>query len=288
MIKNRLLLAAMACLLLAMSAPAPPKEIPLWPKGAPGSEGKTAPEKIVTLPNGEHTVSSVNNPSITPYIPAADKATGAAIIVAPGGGHKLMSIDHEGYSVGQWLQEHGIAAFVLKYRLAQEEGSTYTVDGDAVPDMQRAIRLVRSRAREWGIDTAKIGAMGFSAGGELAGLAAMRADNGLPNAADAVDKLSSKVNFQVLIYPGNSNRFEVTKKSPPVFIVCGNNDRADISEGMPQLYLKYKALNISAELHILAATGHGFGLRASSKGSMSLWPEELYQWMQGTKIIKVK
>lgn len=288
MMKKIILPAAVIFLALAMAPPTPPKEIPLWSKGAPHSEGKTSPEKVVTLPNGEHTVSNVNNPSITPYIPAADKATGVAVIVAPGGGHKLMSIDHEGYSVGQWFQEHGVAAFVLKYRLAMEEGSTYTVDGDAVPDMQRAIRLVRSRAKEWNIDTAKIGAMGFSAGGELAALTAMRYDNGMPNATDAIDKLSDKPNFQVLIYPGNSQRFEVTKNLPPVFIACGNNDRTDISEGMAELYLKYKKLNIPAELHIFAATGHGFGLRASSKGSMSLWPEEVYQWMQGIKLIRNK
>jgi acetyl esterase/lipase len=273
--------AILLCLLLMAMAPQDtPKEIPLWPKGAPGSEGKTAPEKVITSAGGEQSVSSINNPSITPYIPSVDKATGAAIIVAPGGGHKNLAITHEGYNVATWLQQHGIAAFVLKYRLAKEDGSTYTVDGNEVPDMQRAIRLVRSRAKEWGIDTARIGVMGFSAGGELAGLTAMRFDNGLPNPIDNIDKLSSHPAFQVLVYPGNSSRFEVTKSSPPVFIACGFNDRPDIAEYMPELYLKYKKLNIPAELHIYSGVGHGFGIRAKNTGAVAEWPNELYAWMQ--------
>jgi len=279
--------AIMLGLLLTAMAPQDiSKEIPLWPKGAPGSEGKTAPEKVITSKSGELSISSVNNPSITPYIPSADKATGAAIIVAPGGGHKNMAITHEGYNVAAWLQQHGIAAFVLKYRLAKEEGSTYTVDGNEVPDMQRAIRLVRSRAKEWGIDTARIGVMGFSAGGELAGLCGMRFDNGLANPADAVDKQSSHPAFQVLIYPGNSSRFEVTPNSPPVFIACGYNDRPDIAEYMPELYLKYKKLKIPAELHIYSGVGHGFGLRPTLKGAAAQWLNELYAWMQDRSFIK--
>ncbi|MBW4891210.1 alpha/beta hydrolase [Mucilaginibacter sp. HMF5004] len=277
----------MLCVLLLAMAPSDaPKEILLWPKGAPGSEGKTAPKKVVKSGSGELSVSSVNFPSITPYIPAADKATGVAIIVAPGGGHKLMAITHEGYNVAEWLQAHGIAAFVLKYRLAKEEGSTYTVDGSAVPDMQRAIRLVRSRAQEWGIDTAKIGVMGFSAGGELAGLTAMRYDYGLPNGTDDIDKLSSHPAFQALIYPGNSSRFEVTKNLPPAFIACGYNDRPDIAEYMPQLYLKYKAVKVPAELHIYSGAGHGFGMRPKNTGAIAKWPDELYAWLQDRKMIK--
>jgi acetyl esterase/lipase len=151
--------------------------------------------------------------------------------------------------------------------------------------MQRAIRLVRSRAKEWGIDTAHIGVMGFSAGGELAALCGMRFDNGLPNPVDGIDKLSSHPAFQVLIYPGNSSRFEVTKSSPPAFIACGFNDRPDISEYMPELYLQYKKLNIPAELHIYSGAGHGFGLRPTNKGAIAQWPNELYAWLQDRHFI---
>jgi len=272
-------------LLLAATGPEP-KEILLWPNGAPGSAGKTAEEKETVNAAGERTVFSINKPSITPYLPSADKNSGAAIIIAPGGGHKLLSVTIEGYSPAHWLQDHGVAAFVLKNRLAKEDGSTYTVDGDELNDLQRAIRLVRSRAAEWHIDTAKIGVMGFSAGGELAALSGMRYDSGLTNAADAIDKQSSHPAFEALIYPGNSTRFEVTKNTPPTFIACGYKDRPDISEGMAQLYLKYKAANVPAELHIYGNIAHGFGLRPTQKGAVAEWPQQLYIWLGDMKFLK--
>ena len=149
--------------LITARAVEPGPEILLWPGGAPGSEGKTGDE-VVRIVNGEHVLSNIHKPSITPYLPAADKATGCAVIIAPGGGHRELWSDHEGHNVARWLSERGIAAFVLKYRLARGTNSTYTVDDHAVPDMQRAIRLVRSRATEWGIATNRIGVMGFRRG----------------------------------------------------------------------------------------------------------------------------
>ncbi len=106
----------------------------LWPNGAPGSEAKTAAESVRITEQGEHIVSSVHRPSITPYLP--EKASGAGVIVIPGGGHRELWMDHEGYRVGQWLEDHGIAAFVLKYRLANEPGSTYTVEGEELADKE--------------------------------------------------------------------------------------------------------------------------------------------------------
>ena len=246
-------------------------EIVLWPDGAPGSEGKTGPEKVRIAPGGDHVVSNINSPSITPFLPSPQKATGAAVIIAPGGGHAELWIDHEGYNPAKWLQGKGIAAFVLKYRLAKDTGSTYTVDGDELADMQRAIRLVRSRANEWGIDTGKIGVMGFSAGGELAALAAMRFDSA-GKGSDLVDRQSARPNFQALIYPGNSGRFEVANNAPPLFIVGGFKDRTDISEGVAKVYLKYKQAGVSAELHIYSNVGHGFGMRPTNKGAVAGWP----------------
>jgi acetyl esterase/lipase len=107
-----------------------PKEILLWPGVAPGSEGKTGPEKVRIAEGGDHVISSIHKPSITPYLPGAAQGTGAAVIIAPGGGHTELWIDHEGYNPAKWLQAHGVAAFVLKYRLAREPGSTYTIDGE--------------------------------------------------------------------------------------------------------------------------------------------------------------
>jgi endo-1,4-beta-xylanase len=262
------------------------KEVLLWPNGAPGSEGKNAPDIVKIVANNERIVSGVHHPSLTPFLPAPAKASGAAIIIAPGGGHYQLSMDSEGFNVGRWLSEHGIAAFVLKYRLAREPNSTYTIDGDEMADMQRSIRLVRSRAKEWGIDTARIGVLGFSAGGELAGLAAMRYDSARLNDADAIDHESSKPAFQALIYPGGSRRFEVSKKSLPLFIVCGYNDRPDISRGMAELYLKYKADSIPAELHIYASSGHGFGYRENDTKAEAGWLARLQDWMKDLGFMK--
>ena len=145
-------------------------EVPLWANGAPGSAGKTEQE-VVTLqnPDGEHAVTMIDNPSLTPYLVRGSKSPVAAVIIAPGGGHSLLSIDHEGYDVAKYLSGHGVAAFVLKYRLAKQKGSTYTVDGDEMHDMQRAIRLVKARAAEWGVDPERVGVMGFLGGWRAGG-----------------------------------------------------------------------------------------------------------------------
>jgi endo-1,4-beta-xylanase len=215
-------------------------------------------------------------------------ATGAAIVIAPGGGHRELWIDHEGYNVAEWLREHGIAAFVLKYRLAKEEGSTYTVEQHALWDIQRAIRIVRANARELNYDPARVGVMGFSAGGELAGRAAMSELDGDPGASDPIDRLSSRPALQVLIYPGNSGALTVSKRSPPVFIAAGYNDRPDISKGMAELYLKYEDAGVPAELHLYAGAGHGFGLRATNRSASAGWPARLVEWMADMKLISPK
>jgi endo-1,4-beta-xylanase len=262
------------------------KEILLWPAGAPGSEGKTGEEKITTSENGERSVSNIHRPSITCYLPPKDKATGVGIIIAPGGGHSSLKIDHEGAYLAKFLNEHGIAAFVLKNRLAREPGSTYTIDGDAEADMQRSIRLVKSRALELDIDTACIGVLGFSAGGELAGLSAMRFDSVKLNSTDIIDRQSSRPSFQALIYPGGIPRLAPVKNSPPLFLAGGYTDRDDISKGMALLYLKYKEAGIPAELHIYATAGHGFGVRETTKGAVAGWTSRLYEWLFDIKILK--
>ena len=136
-------------LLVSISLAAQVKEILLWPNGAPGSEGKTGNEKIRVV-EGDQVVSNIHRPSITPYLPAKDKANGAAVIIAPGGGHRELWITHEGYNEAKWLSERGITAFVLKYRLARDSNSTYTIDKDELADIQRAIRLVREPGKRMG------------------------------------------------------------------------------------------------------------------------------------------
>src|SRR5258706_3604485 len=207
----------------------------LWPAGAPGSEGKTAEQKIENS-----RASAVHKSSLTVYLPSRETATGAGVIVIPGSVNRYLAIEHEGYAVARWLPEHGIAGFVLKYRLAREEGSTYTIEEHALRDTQRALRLVRSRAAEWGLDPARLGVIGFSAGGELAALVSLRNDGGAAGAEDEVERQSSRPAFQALIYPGNSQGIVPTPDSPPVFLACGYKDRPDISEGLASVYLAFK------------------------------------------------
>ena len=286
--RNRLLLLIiLICFFCrAFAQQTEPVDILLWPKGAPGSEGITGDESLRITDQGDHVITNINKPSITPYLPSPEKNTGTAMIIVPGGGHSELWITHEGYNPAKWFSEHGIAAFVLKYRLAKSKNSTYTIDKDELADIQRAIRLVKSRAGVWHIDTTKIGVMGFSAGGELAALAAMRYKQGDASAADPIDRQNDKPNFQALIYPGNISRFEVSKNSSPVFIAAGNNDRADISFGAAQLYLKYKEAGVSAELHIYANTGHGFGIRPANTGAVTDWPQQVLLWLGDIGMVK--
>jgi acetyl esterase/lipase len=282
---SRLLLASFL-LPAALFAADRPAEIPLWLNGAPGSEGKTAKEIVVRNANDEESVSSVHNPSLTPYLPPKDKAIGAAMLVIPGGGHRNLAITHEGYNVAQWLSERGIAAFVLKHRLARETNSTYKIEVESFADTQRAMRLIRSRAEEWNIDPKRLGAIGFSAGGELVNLACARFDNAKSDASDPVDRQNSKPDFQALIYPGRSGDIQPTKDSPPVFLACSYTDRKDISEGLAEVYLRFKKVGVPAELHIYSSGGHGFGLRANNRRPVGAWATRFEEWMADSGFLK--
>jgi len=277
-----------ALLLLPTLHAEPPKEVLLWPNGAPGSEGKDTPEKVTTSATGEQIVTNVHKPSLTPYLPAEGKANGAAVIVAPGGGHSILCVTHEGSNVALWLADHGTAAFVLKYRLAKETGSTYTVDDHAVADMSRAIRYVRSHAAVLKINPAAIGVMGFSAGGEVCAIASMRFDAGKADATDPLEKVGSRPDFQALIYPGRSNRIEPIKDSPPAFLAASANDREDISEGLLPMYLKFKRAAVPVELHLYSSGGHGFGLRDGKSAPVHAWIERLDEWMRDLKFTGTK
>jgi acetyl esterase/lipase len=251
----------------------------LWPNGAPGSEGKIAPEKVRLTPDGEHVISGVHQPSITVYLPPKQTATGAAVVIAPGGSHVELWVDHEGYAVAKWLSEHGVAGFVLKYRLAREPGSSYTVERNSLPDMQRAIRLLRSRAAEWGVDPERVGVMGFSAGGDVAARAATQFDAGNAAAADPIDRQSSKPAFQALIYPGLPQDLPVSKDEPPAFLLCGEDDRPAISEGLPALFIQTKHAGLPAELHVYTGVEHGFGIRTAITGAIAGWPDRFLGWL---------
>lgn len=278
---NRLLPLLVASAISSLTAADQPAALPLWPHGAPGSEARVAEAEKLDGTN----VTNVHNPTITPFIPASD-ATGVAVIIAPGGGHSKLCLGHEGYALAEWFRDHGIAAFVLKYRLAREKDSTYTIQEHAMADTRRALRTVRSRAKEWGIRPDRIGIMGFSAGGELAAFAAMKSDDGDAAAVDPMERAGSRPDFQALIYPGTSQLFTVEKGMPPVFIACGYGDRPDIAEGMASLYLKYKAAGVKAELHIYSNAGHGFGYRPGTTTAAGAWPFRFREWLDDSGLLK--
>ena len=258
----------------AVVVPSGAQTVLLWPDGAPGSETRQhEPEQI----KGE-TVLNVHSPSIVVFLPRRENHTGVGVIMAPGGGHTSLWIMHEGFNPAQALAERGIAVFVLKNRL---QSSGYRFDVEGLADMQRAIRLVRSRAAEWGVAPSKIGAAGFSAGGELAQLAALRNDAGNPASPDPVERVSSRPDFQVLIYPGKSHLIQPTPDSPPAFLAAGFNDRADISTGLAEAYLRFKRAGVQAELHMYANVGHGFGLRPDRPWqSHSEWTAQLVSFLR--------
>ncbi len=255
--------------------------ITLWPLGAPGSDGQAAAEKTVEAAGAkvrQRRVSSIHKPTLTMFLPPADKATGAAIVICPGGGHRFLSIDHEGYDVARWLASQGVAGFVLKYRLANEEGSAYKVDVHALADARHAVQMVRGRAAEWGVDPSRIGIMGFSAGGELAILAGTKFVAGQPDASDPIDRISSRPDFLALIYPGfRGDKYNVTRDTPPTFMAVADDDKrcAAVCVGFYQELVK---AGVPGELHIYARGGHGFGM-ADRPMPVTTWTARLREWL---------
>lgn len=265
----------------AATAAQPPKVF-LWPEGAPGAMPAGAPETVRISEQGDHVVSNVHRPSLTVYLPK--KHTGVSVIVVPGGGHRELWTDHEGHNVARFLSERGIAAFVLQYRLARAPNSTYTIEGDALNDLKRAIRTVRFRA-DWSGDTRKIGAMGFSAGGQLVALAATRADAGDAAAKDPIDRVASKLDFASLVYPGTWPDLNFGADTPPMWLLCGSDDRPEVISGITNIYLKLRAAKVPAELHLYDGVPHGFGMRATLTGPVANWPQQFVDWLKVSKIV---
>ena len=265
--------------LMALLAAAPaegPATVPLWPHGAPGSEARASEPEIV-----ENTyVRNVHSPSLTVFQPDPRHANGAAIIIAPGGGHRMLVFVNEGMGPAKALNRYGVTVFVLKYRLAREAGAAYQIERDAAADLRRAVRWVRANAKSYGVDPRRIGVMGFSAGGELVELVADNPAPPAPSSTDPLDAVSARPDFQVLVYPGPLGvPAQAVAGAPPAFIAAGTLDQCCAEPAMT-LYSQLRKAGVSAELHLFADMDHGFNIANHSESlSIQHWPDRLADWL---------
>jgi acetyl esterase/lipase len=268
-----------------------PLVLEVWPGKVPGETGSIGAEKPVEVkPFGflVKGVTNVSRPTLTVFRPARDKDTGAAVLVCPGGGYNLIPWELEGEEPAAWLNSLGVTAVVLKYRVPRRPGQPK----DRPPlgplqDTQRALSLVRHKAPEWGIDPHRIGMLGFSAGGHLAASIATGFDRRAYEPIDAVDQVSCRPAFAVLVYPGGlvardkeelTPEMRVRKECPPMFLVHAGDDPVK-AENSVLLYLALKRAGVPAELHVYTAGGHGFGLRPSAQ-PCSAWPQRCADWLR--------
>ncbi len=278
-----------------------PQPTPLWPQGAPGAEGNSP---------GEDKFHSGDVPTLTAYPAPKDKATGASVVVCPGGAYGFLAVEHEGEEVAKWLNSLGVSAFVLKYRLAPKYHHPAPLQ-----DAQRAIRTVRAKSKEWGLDPHRIGIIGFSAGGHLASSAATHFDAGDPNAADPIDRESCRPDRAILVYPvialstpyghtgslknllGDhpteeqvkqlSSELQVTKDTPPTFLAHTNADSGVVPENSILFALACRKAGVPVELHLFEKGVHGLGLgtgwadRIKPEPSFAAWPTLCATWLKG-------
>jgi acetyl esterase/lipase len=275
---------------LVASEPSPKVEL-LWPAGAPGARGRKDRDK----------------PAVTVYLPPRDKANGTAVIICPGGAYQLWVDIQEGQEPAQWLNHLGITAFVLRYRIAPAYEHPMPM-----LDAQRAVRTVRARASEWGVDPNKIGIWGFSAGGHLASTVATHFDDGNPEAKDPIDRVSSRPDFAILCYPVISMRpplvdrpsrvallgeqpddklldylstdKQVTSRTPPTFLFHTDADKGVSPENSVLFYLALRHAGVPAEMHIYGKGDHGAGMAAKDP-VLSSWTTRLEDWLRGRQLL---
>jgi acetyl esterase/lipase len=262
-----------------------PRVIHLWPNGAPGYESRRNEPEVAK----DYYVKNIHNPSVTVYLPPKEKATGAAVVICPGGGFRLLVYNSEGRDPALFLNKLGVAAIVLKYRLFRED-STYSLEKEVRQDAYRAMRLVRSHAAEWNIDTGRVGIWGFSAGGEVVAQVAYGPGKGDPKAADPIDRLNAQPNFQILVYPGPLGvPDKVPADAPPAFLIAGNDDDC-CSVPVVSLLERYRLAKVSVEAHIIAQAKHAFnmGYRADNLQSIKAWPQLLANWLADMHILVPK
>ncbi|GAB5558374.1 MAG: alpha/beta hydrolase [Synoicihabitans sp.] len=250
----------------------------LWPKGAPGSESRAhEPEQAK-----DWWVKNIHNPSVTVVPADPTKATGAAVVVLAGGGHRQLVFPPEGLEPAEWFAARGVTAFAVKYRLAREPGSTYSLEQHAATDARRAMRWVRHHATQFNIDPDRIGIMGWSAGGELSAMVSFGDHNGLASARDPIDRESCRPDFHLSIYPGPIGfpAGKLNPATPPTFFICAMDDEFHVAPILAVLP-KFMALGIPVETHLYAAGGHGFNMgNRSDRISIRNFPDRMIEWMQ--------
>ena len=258
--------------------------IPLWKNGAPGFESKkNEPEEAK-----DYWVKNINNPSLTVFFPPANIANGTAVLICPGGGFRLLVFKAEGLDPARFLNKLGITAIILKYRLPREPNSPYSLDKQPAEDAHRAMRLVRSHAKEWKIDTARLGMLGFSAGGEVVDVIAFADGKGNPQAPDPVDRLNGKPDFIMQVYPGPLFVPDhIPHDAPPAFLIVANNDTC-CSGPVMRLLEDYRSSKASVEAHIMAHGDHAFNMGyRSTLQSLKTWPQLMVNWLLDSKLINM-
>jgi len=267
-------------ILLAQEAP---QVIPLWPKGAPGFENRRNEPELAK----DYWVRNIHDPSLTVFLPPKGKANGAAVVICPGGGHRLLVWTAEGIDPAKFLDSLGFTVFVLKYRLGRDTLSPYTIDIHARQDGLRAMRLVRSRAVEFGIDTSRIGIMGFSAGGEVVDMVTFNQAPADQKAPDPIDRLSAKPNFVIQIYPGPLDIPAIIPKDTPTTFLLAADDDPCCSISVMKLLEAYRDAKVPVEAHLFTQGGHGFNMGYRSKlRSVHSWPQRLADWLWDNHLIE--
>ena len=274
---RNLVFLALYLMPLAVCAQDSTRVIPLWKNGAPGFENKKNEKEQAQ----DWWVKNINDPSLTVFLPPKETATGAAVLICPGGGHRTLVFNSEGRDPAKFLNSIGVAAFVLKYRLFREENSPYTPE-NVKQDVFRAMRMIRSMSKDFNLDSSRIGVMGFSAGGEVAAwLSYHFTEKHTAGTGDAIDELSARPAFQMLIYPGPlAVPDSVPPQSPPCFLVAANDDTC-CSEPVIKLLEMHRKAKLPVEVHLYEQGNHGFNMGyRSSLNSIKTWPQRLADWLK--------
>jgi acetyl esterase/lipase len=298
--------AACLCAGLASTAADKPLVVDVWPENkVPDEPGTIGPEKVVKSPKldrkqvevteSTRMITNVTKPTITIYRPAKEKDTGTAMLICPGGGYWNLYWELEGEEVAAWLNSLGVTGIILKYRVPRRPDE---IKGEParrpLQDSQRAVSLIRCKAKEWGIDPKRIGMIGFSAGGHLCIATATNFEKRTYEPIDEIDKISCRPDFAVLAYSGYLKAkdkdelapgLHIPKETPPIFLVHGSADLISPPEHSVVMYLALKRAGISAELHLYADTSHDFAVRPSDH-PFGAWPATCARWLKEQGFLK--